>query len=306
MKCRLQSLHNSLPWGLGIMSSDHIVDEAHIVIESLLNCSSEIYAKVDMFLSRRVVFVDRQDRHEDVRAFWSLLDVRETMMPLFLELNPWWNGSHLEVSKECENDIEVMEKLSSVLLYGFRWLKWSRSRWCRAGRAGRFFLRSLALGISPLVQEVFDDPAVSNYLLTGFRRCTMEIKRSRCCSMCCKTTDCFANQNSYMLTCRVTWKQLQPHLSSPGSGLPPWSVLRPSTSETGSSCALQAQRDSSTGRCSRIFSMVSYPSHKGLSNRISSTSLRARTKSPTMLSNGSSFSCRQENRKHTWWTCCGC
>jgi hypothetical protein len=137
MRCKMHACHNSVAWGLGQWQSQTIVDECFIVVESLLNCSSEIYAKMDTMLSRKVVFVRRDDAVEDVEAFWKALEVNASMMPLFLELNPWWTGSHLEVSSECEHDVEVLQKLSSLLLYGYRWMKFATSRWCRAGRSGR-------------------------------------------------------------------------------------------------------------------------------------------------------------------------
>ena len=41
-------------------------------------------------------------------------------------------------------------------------------------------MRSLALGLEAVVNDVFDDPDVSNYLMSGFKRASTEINRMMC------------------------------------------------------------------------------------------------------------------------------
>lgn len=171
VRCKAHGLHNSLPWGLGRHHSAQIVDDAFIVLASLLNCSSAIHERVDLFVLRSVKFVPRANDPDDVASFWRALDVNDSMLPLFVELDPFWNGSNLEVAHEAEEDPEFMDKVSTLVMYGFRWVQWSTSRWCKAGRSGRFFMRSLALGIDGAVQECFQDPDCSTSLLNGYTRC---------------------------------------------------------------------------------------------------------------------------------------
>lgn len=177
IRCRAHGLRNSLPWGLGANLCEESVDNTHIMLASLLNCSSAIHEHVDIFLVHSVKFVVRQNSPEDIRAFWQLLEVSESLLDLFVELDPFWNGSQLEVSSQAEGDPKCMEKLSTLTIYCFRWLQWSTSRWCRAGRAGRFFLRSLAAGDDGVVKECLRDHECSNYLLNGYKRSSVEIRR---------------------------------------------------------------------------------------------------------------------------------
>lgn len=57
-----------------------------------------------------------------------------------------------------------------------RWSQWSDTRWARFGRSARLFVRSLATGIDAAVQAYFDDDSCSNYLLTGYRRASPEVR----------------------------------------------------------------------------------------------------------------------------------
>ena len=99
------------------------------------------------------------------------------MIPLFVQFDPLWNGTHLEVDDHTQHDPDSMSTLSSMVLYCFRWVPWTKSRWCTAGRAGRFLLRSWAMGIYGAVDECFNDPDSSDYLLAGFKRCSLEVRQ---------------------------------------------------------------------------------------------------------------------------------
>ena len=180
IKCVAHAIHNSLTWGLGPYCNDELVDDSFLVISALLNGSSAIHTEVHGALLRVVKFVKKTDRPEDVRAFWRLLEVSLDVIDLFIELDPWWTGVNLEINVDCEADPSIFQKISQVAMYGYRWLRWSKSRWCRSGRASRFFVRSLALGVDAVMQEVRMDTNYSNYLLGSWTRCRMEIKRMLC------------------------------------------------------------------------------------------------------------------------------
>ena len=169
-------MHNALPWGLGPFHAKEIEDDCHIMLASLLNCSSAIHERVDRFLMRNMRFVRKADDPADLEAWWKMLEVSDELLPLFVRFDPMWSGGALEVSSEVENDPDCMEILSTLVLYAFRWVQWSSSRWCKAGRSARFYFRSAALGIDGAVEECFQDADCSNYRLTGYRRSSQPVR----------------------------------------------------------------------------------------------------------------------------------
>ena len=62
------------------------------------------------------------------------------------------------VNAILQDDEAFWSKLSVVILYTFRWFEWSDSRWLRAGKASRFYFRSLACGVEAAVKAVAEDP----------------------------------------------------------------------------------------------------------------------------------------------------
>jgi hypothetical protein len=177
IRCKAHGCHNSIQWGLGPHYKLFIADECHIVIASLLNASSALVNRIDQFLLSKVRFVTRRESPEDVRAWWTAMEVRPEMLDLFVACNPWWDGEALLVDARMEHDAHAFGTLSSMLLYCLRWCQWSNSRWCRAGRSGRFLLRSLAVGTHCVAHMCLDDPECPNTKLNGYRRITPEIRK---------------------------------------------------------------------------------------------------------------------------------
>ena len=57
-----------------------------------------------------------------------------------------------------------------------RWTDFSETRWTKVGQSGRFFLRSLCIGIDKIAKLASDNDAVSNWHLNGFKRATSEVR----------------------------------------------------------------------------------------------------------------------------------
>ena len=57
IRCKAHGFHNAVSWGLGSHTNEEVINEAHISVASLLNCSSAIYERIDRFLLRAVRFV---------------------------------------------------------------------------------------------------------------------------------------------------------------------------------------------------------------------------------------------------------
>jgi len=179
IKCMLHGGHNSVHWGLLHWCAKEVSDAAHIATASLNNTSSAIHARMDLFMIQFLIFEDAVDAtRDDVKVYWKTLDIRESMLDLFVQVDPRWDEARqrLLVSAHVEQDPECWEKCSLVIGVCRRWLNWTDTRWASIGRAGRFFTRSLATGLDSAVQQCFDDESCSNYNLSGYRRATPEVR----------------------------------------------------------------------------------------------------------------------------------
>ena len=179
IKCMLHGGHNSVHWGLLHWCAKEVSDAAHIATASLNNTSSAIHARMDLFMIQFLIFEDAVDAtRDDVKVYWKTLDIRESMLDLFVQVDPRWDEARqrLLVSAHVEQDPECWEKCSLVIGVCRRWLNWTDTRLASIGRAGRFFTRSLATGLDSAVQQCFDDESCSNYNLSGYRRATPEVR----------------------------------------------------------------------------------------------------------------------------------
>lgn len=177
MRCKSHSIHNSVQWGLpAFCSAKQVLDDCFVVLKSLLSCSSALHDKIDAFLLGHVSFVTKDGQNNElVDAWWKLLDVNDSIRPQFVRLDPWFTNGRLEVNRAVENDPDVMSTLHRLMMYSFRWLVWSLTRRCRAGRCARRYLRSKSMGLDAVVGLVFADPNWSNYKLTGVGKCKGDI-----------------------------------------------------------------------------------------------------------------------------------
>lgn len=167
IRCKAHSCHNSIIWSLKPYSSKEISDSAHIALASLLNCSSAILQRVDVFLRSCIVFGESPGNSGDIAAFWTALEVTPAMLPLFLEVDPMFSEGRFIVASRLQHDPECYSKVATVVTCCLRWNLWSDTRWVKASKSGRFYLRSLCVGIDQLFKICIGDPSCSNYLLTG-------------------------------------------------------------------------------------------------------------------------------------------
>lgn len=187
VQCTAHACSNALRWGLMSHFEKHQVEDAHIVVQSLINSSMGLHDRLDLFVQRHMSFVDfRDDDLEEVAVFWEFLGVTDVqMLALLVEVNPQWNGTSLQVRAHLRDDPACWEKVTACLAHCWRWVPWSDTRWVRAGRSAKYYLRSLVTGIEGHVKLCLSDPVMSNYHLQGHNRCTVDIKLFfGVCSVC--------------------------------------------------------------------------------------------------------------------------
>eukprot|EP00969_Alexandrium_andersonii_P150405 6650993-Alexandrium_andersonii.AAC.1 len=70
-----------------------------------------------------------------------------------------------------------MAKISLCIACCYRWLQWSETRWCRVGKAARFYVRSLAVGVDGAVGIVLEDSFASKFNIHGHKRSVFAVRR---------------------------------------------------------------------------------------------------------------------------------
>ena len=180
VKCKSHGCHNAFVWGLKWWNIGQMSEDCHITIASLRNSAQALHGHIDELISRCLKFEAKDTPRSDLVAWWSFLDIAANMLELFIEVDPRWNGEHLCVAATLEADEAVWSKVSSVVLYCFRWFDWSDSRWLRAGKASRYYIRSLACGLQGAVRAVSGDAHASKYHLNGHSRSTFAVRRFFC------------------------------------------------------------------------------------------------------------------------------
>ena len=180
MACKIHAGHNALKWGISVISSDEITDNGQMTIRSVLNGMSAVHSTTDLWLVGNITF-DRKDLSRDSRGFfWRHFEVPEKLLDLFVDLDPWWDYdlALLAISDDAEKDPELLSKLAIVILVSRRILQWSKTRWCRSGKAGRLLVRSFGTGLDSHVQYVINDKSFSNAYIGGYVEfATDEVRR---------------------------------------------------------------------------------------------------------------------------------
>ncbi len=97
-------------------------------------------------------------------------------MDLFVRVNPIWDREKLRVSQALSDDMDAVEAVTTCIKYCIRWVDFSETRWTKVGQSGKFFLRSLCIGIDTIAKLASDNAAVSNWHLSGFKRATSEVR----------------------------------------------------------------------------------------------------------------------------------
>ena len=177
--CANHDAQNALKWSLlGVCSEPQVLKQLLISIESLRNSYDLLHRHLQGFIVQRLSFVPDDPQLLQVRyQFWVTVgfeaDVADQMADLGLE----YVEGRLRVSQRHEGRDDLIETISSLLLYTFRFQKFSDSRWCSIGLSCRTLVASLCLGLADLVVNVRADKHASDYYIHGFQQLTATAKQ---------------------------------------------------------------------------------------------------------------------------------
>jgi hypothetical protein len=177
--CVCHDCHNGLKWGLSKYTSVEGLKDMHIVLESLRNSFTLLVERLPAFLEQHLAFSADSYDVEEVLAFWRCMGIGADMLEAVAEVNPWWSAAdgHLWVNGRLADDSEATEKVSHILLYLFKWRKFTESRWITIGPACRSLLWGLCVGLERLVAMTRADPKATDFHLHGFAKLSMDLKR---------------------------------------------------------------------------------------------------------------------------------
>ena len=173
--CCAHDMQNALKWGLARECESGLVNDLHIVIESLINSIAYLNARLKPWLLTVVSFTS-EHTEEFARRWWLFLGVGPDYIDLFCEVRAWWRHGRLEVNPELCSDPYGNDKIMACWVYCMRWRHFSESRWCGIGVAARGLLRSLSIGLESLVSDTRAGKAVSDFYLGGFGRLSSAVK----------------------------------------------------------------------------------------------------------------------------------
>jgi len=179
IKCIGHSLSNATRWSVEpFMLGGNPGDDARCAIKGAREGSTALHEHVGEFVIKHMDFDDDDTVSDDeLKIWWTLIGVTKSFLDVLIQLNPVWLNGRLYVRGKCRNDPEVIAKVSSLVTYSLRFYGWSLTRWVKAGRCGRCFMRALAMGLDGLWALTAADNAVSCYHLHLFDKADFNVRR---------------------------------------------------------------------------------------------------------------------------------
>ena len=168
--CAAHDIQNALKWGLASHGSTDVIKDLHIILESLRNSFTLIHERLPAFLEAHLVADMAPADLDAVMQFWQVLGVEADFLEEVAYVNPWFVDGALHVNAALSDSDQKLEKVSTVVLYLFRWRRFVDTRFCAIGPALRSVLASLAVGLRELVRFTREDAAATDYHLHGFAR----------------------------------------------------------------------------------------------------------------------------------------
>ena len=166
--CVNHDAHNSLKWGaLAFYSEKATPRNMFICIESLRQSFDELVIHAPGWIARSLRY-ENSPSPDGLRRLWTLCDLSSEWVDQLVELELRFEDGVLKVHTRWQDDLELPDMLMTVLLYIWRWRRFSDSRWVTLGASCRCLLASLCCGLQDFVNEILRQPGAHTYYLKGF------------------------------------------------------------------------------------------------------------------------------------------
>ena len=169
--CVLHDAQNALKWAIQPYAKGEALQDCHIIMESLRNSATPIFASLSMHLKNAIVVRNAPAAPEDQLAeFWTTVGAPATSLDLLVSIDPWHDGQAMSVNQCVERRPDPLAAVAHCTAILMRWRVFTESRFLSMTTAASGLLGSLAIGLRRLVSLARASPMTSTYHLNGFNR----------------------------------------------------------------------------------------------------------------------------------------
>ena len=175
--CALHDLHNGLKWSLfEVFQSPAMIKDTWIIFQSVRNSFDDVQRHIPLWLLTSVSCEPDAllPAPEQLASFWKALGLEDDKVQKFAhELRLFYDPASkvLKVSASWAGQGEnVMETLTSVVLFFLECKSFSESRWASVQGNAQMMVCLVALGVRSLIEFVRDQPNMLKEHIHGFEK----------------------------------------------------------------------------------------------------------------------------------------
>lgn len=177
--------HNAVKWALEPLhqhNAQNTYDDLCIVVASIRNSFNTILDELPDWLQSVTRFVDEDYDRDEHYEYWTSLQHDPKVIEEILELELRFEGGHLKLRKNLEQEADWVDRVSAVLMASWRFRFFTASRWLTIGHSCKTLTIGFSSGLDSLVFSILDKPGTSKYYLNGFKRLTAQLKQFVICA----------------------------------------------------------------------------------------------------------------------------
>ena len=175
--CVLHDTHNSLKWSMHAKFRDlNLLNEVYIIVESCTNSYKQIIGYLDRWLPDHVRLLPGHQLPSpgDLHELWTALGADPFVVSEIVEFRLAYFDGFINICSDLEASDSIIQRAAFILLTLWRFRKHSASRWVSVGCACRTLTAGLLTGLECLVLDIVEDPAESNFHISGFKKLQQE------------------------------------------------------------------------------------------------------------------------------------
>ena len=101
-------------------------------------------------------------------------------LDMIVNANPRWDGRASLVSSSVRSERDPAGYVQGIMLYIFKFQKFSESRWLQTGISSRSIVAAMSIGLLYVMQMVRADPHNTDYHAHGIQEPTLPVKKHAC------------------------------------------------------------------------------------------------------------------------------
>ena len=168
--CGNHDCQNGLKWAvLGLFSDTKIIfKNVYLGVAALRQCYDLLELELRPFILDKHAFRPRCHDYDKVFQFWVALGVEPDVAEELGHLDLEWVGGALYVNDCFVDSLDLFDRIYAAMLYLFRFVPFSDSRWCTAGASCRTMCCAYCVGLEEMVRRIRAKPHTSEYHIHCF------------------------------------------------------------------------------------------------------------------------------------------